>query len=551
MLIGKQGTEIYIPISNLGKMTISDFKVSDESGLQYQLMPEWDVDASREQKSGKCGIVNVGNGGYELCWGLGSLDGASTKEKLYTVSYKLSGLVKAYQDADGFNHMFVNPEISPTPDSVSVTFHAPHIALDSTNTKIWAFGYYGQIIFNLDGTFTASSTEPFAFKHSVIVMAGFNKGVFEIPIEENQELGLFEDVKKRAFEGSAYEQAGPKPKDWVELSSEKICNFFGMDVGKNAGWIEGTIVWSVLGLIVIIFIYLKSLVIKPLVYILSLKPLRVFLKRRKAEKKVEWFRAIPFNGSIASSQRVLNNFTYKSKPSINNAVSAYMMRLFNNGYLTIVEDNGNNAISIVKGVIDKTERTNTTDTTIEQAILSILNHASGNDNILQPKELKSYMKKNYTSASPLRQLTETAKITNTVEQDKLLGLKKFLKDFTLVGERNVGEVKLWNEYLVFATLFGMAKQVRKDFKQICPEYFQMSRAADMVLNNSVIVDSLISNFSYGTSRALRRIERKEFWDSVNSYSGSSSGYSSSGGGGRSSYSGGGGYSGGGRGGGVR
>ena len=56
---------------------------------------------------------------------------------------------------------------------------------------------------------------------------------------------------------------------------------------------------------------------------------------------------------------------------------------------------------------------------------------------------------------------------------EVLGMKLFLEDFTLANERHATEVALWKDYLVFAELFGIAKQVRKDMKQINPEYLKM------------------------------------------------------------------------------
>ena len=51
-----EGTEGYIPIENLGEMTISDFLVSDENG-PYTYIDNWNINASFDEKAGKCGIV--------------------------------------------------------------------------------------------------------------------------------------------------------------------------------------------------------------------------------------------------------------------------------------------------------------------------------------------------------------------------------------------------------------------------------------------------------------------------------------------------------------
>ena len=70
MDIDSEGTECYIVIGNLNGSEVRDLKVSDETGLDYVNLGDWDIDESRSYKAGKCGIVNKRNG-YELCWGLG------------------------------------------------------------------------------------------------------------------------------------------------------------------------------------------------------------------------------------------------------------------------------------------------------------------------------------------------------------------------------------------------------------------------------------------------------------------------------------------------
>ncbi len=48
-------------------------------------------------------------------------------------------------------------------------------------------------------------------------------------------------------------------------------------------------------------------------------------------------------------------------------------------------------------------------------------------------------------------------------------LKKYLKEFTLIKEREPIEVSLWNEYLMYAQIFGMADEVANQFKKLYPE----------------------------------------------------------------------------------
>ena len=63
------------------------------------------------------------------------------------------------------------------------------------------------------------------------------------------------------------------------------------------------------------------------------------------------------------------------------------------------------------------------------------------------------------------------------------------EDFSLIADRQIKELPLWNEYLVYATLFGIADKVCSDFSDVYPDYFNMNRMAGTMLhlvgNNSL------------------------------------------------------------------
>lgn len=53
----------------------------------------------------------------------------------------------------------------------------------------------------------------------------------------------------------------------------------------------------------------------------------------------------------------------------------------------------------------------------------------------------------------------------TDEYNKLLGLQKYLAEYSLIKQRYPIELVLWDKYLVFASLFGIADKVAKEFKE--------------------------------------------------------------------------------------
>lgn len=124
---------------------------------------------------------------------------------------------------------------------------------------------------------------------------------------------------------------------------------------------------------------------------------------------------------------------------------------------------------------------------------------------------------------------------------KWKALEKFLKDFGSFADKEVPEITLWEQYLVFATLFGCAKEVSKVMDMKFKEYNMNTDYSDTWVTNYYI-NELISN-SVRTSVASAQSAKYA------SQSSSSSGSWSSGSGGGGGFSSGGGSFGGGGGGG--
>ncbi|MDF2865411.1 MAG: hypothetical protein K0R72_220 [Clostridia bacterium] len=103
------------------------------------------------------------------------------------------------------------------------------------------------------------------------------------------------------------------------------------------------------------------------------------------------------------------------------------------------------------------------------------------------------------------------------EYNKLLGLEKYLKEYSLIKERYPIELVLWEKYLVFATLFGIADKVSKEFKE---ELLKQGYDEDYIYTTYPYIHMGIYSHALTTS--------------VSTMSGtaSSGGYSGGGGGGR-------------------
>ena len=120
----------------------------------------------------------------------------------------------------------------------------------------------------------------------------------------------------------------------------------------------------------------------------------------------------------------------------------------------------------------------------------------------------------------------------------LYALKAFLKDFSLLNERKMMEVKLWDKYMVYAHFFGIAEKVRKDMNEICPEYLQMSllsKSLDIAEAKEDVVymfsDAIYSSVNDAISQLFNRNRSGKDGHGVWSSLSGGDGYSGGGGGG--------------------
>jgi hypothetical protein len=115
--------------------------------------------------------------------------------------------------------------------------------------------------------------------------------------------------------------------------------------------------------------------------------------------------------------------------------------------------------------------------------------------------------------------------------EQVAGLKKYLKEFTLIKTREPIEVSLWNEYLIYAQIFGIADEVADQFKKLYPEIITEMDSYGYDYGDVIFINSITRNGIKSASAAKSRAE---------SYSSGGGGFSSGGGGGGSFGGGGGG-----------
>ena len=503
---GGDGTEFYIPVGNLGPMTIGQLQVS-ENGMAYESLGEkWDVDRSRSYKTNKCGIVPKRDG-VELCWGLGAKG-----NHVWTVRFFVTGLVQGYDDADAFNYMFVNRGMSPAPDHARVTivpaFDCPEWTYD--NTRVWAFGYYGDIHVK-DGAVVAETSEEMDNGCALIALVKFEKGLFEPAVVKG---GPFQDLLDSALDGSSYGDDGGG--EWfLVLFGLIFCGGFGVVI-----WVA---IASALG-----FKWKKS-----------------FFGKKKI---TEWFRDVPLGGNLLAAHYALTKGKrFEVSAPANNLIGAFFLRWIMNGQVNVQPD----PKSDKRVNLSFTAETVSEDD-VEESLYQMARKASGSNLILEKGEFEKWSTDNYKkmTAWPERALARgkswfhdkgylvkdyTLTAAGQVEACHLVEFQNYLKNFTLSDERAAIEVRLWKEYLVYAQLFGVADKVAQQFKKLYPAQFQ-----EVAQSSGMDTTTL-----YYTMRLTNSMTTKAFTNAVTK-AGNINGT-----GGHSSFGGGGGFSGGGFGGGGR
>ena len=501
-------TEWYVPIGNLGPMTVEDLSVSENGQAFESVGDHWNVDWSRSKKAGKCGIVRKRDG-VELCWGLGEYG-----DHKWSARFKVTGLVQALDDADAFNFMFVNPGLAAAPEHVRVVispaFNCPEWTYD--NTRVWAFGYYGDINVR-SGNIVAESAESFEYRSKLIALVSFNKGMFHPAVERG---GAFDDMLQAALDGSSYG-----------------------DDDDDFPWYIG-VFFALIAILPIFF-----LIYMGIANALGYKYKKSFFGKQKI---TEWYRDIPVEGDLFAAFYALEyGKRFAIQPSAKNLIGALFLRWILNKDITVVADPKS-----TKRVNLSFEADTSFPNDVEDALYRFARAASGENLILEKNEFERWSRKNYAkmTAWPDRAKARgknwfkvkhyIVRGTQTTEEGALearhvIEFKNFLKDFTLSNKREAVEVGLWKDYLVFAQLYGIADKVAEQFKKLYPAEFQEVVSSTGLDNYTMLY--LINHTNSISSSALQSAYAKAG--------------SVSGGGGHSSFGGGGGFSGGGFGGGGR
>ena len=493
------GSEWYKQLYNLENQNLYDFKVSmDGSPLKFKA---WDVDETLSEKSGYYGINYVSEG-LELCFGKGDM-----KRHQFTLTYTLSNMIINTSDSQVLYQTFL-PNV--TTDSFSVTVHSYYEFPDTLD--VWGYGYKGYAYVN-NGKIEMSN-EGSLNNNYVVLLVKFPLNTFNTS-NYSSSFTSFNDVYNKAEQGTFEYDYGNEP-DKVERFLEKI-------------------------FIIAQFLFPFIIIIGA---IYSFNEKKYGYKDNKVidKKNTPFFRDIPCNKDIyyANALIELNDFGYKE----GNILGAIILKWVRNNKIAF-KNQQTGIFNKDTSVIDLTMNP-TFDNELEKKLFDIMHEASV-DGYLEARELEKWSRKNYSRFLNLfskikdqeinrlkseghiykRTSRSECKKKNVMDDmiyedsTKLYGLKKFLKEFSSIDTKEVLEVHLWDEYLMFAYLFGMADKVAKQLKNMYPEIM-----AQQEFNYDTII--FVNNISTRSVMAASSAR-----SAAQSYSSGGGGFSSGGGGGGS------------------
>ena len=117
-------------------------------------------------------------------------------------------------------------------------------------------------------------------------------------------------------------------------------------------------------------------------------------------------------------------------------------------------------------------------------------------------------------------------------KEKWQGLKRYMEEFSLLKEREVPELAIWEKYLVYATAMGVADKVIKQLKIVYPDFENMSDSiATYSYMNLMLHTDFSSSFTNAMSSSIQSAH-STYSSTYSSGSGGGGGFSGGGGGGR-------------------
>lgn len=445
------GTENYHSYKNIGNSEFTNFTVTDETTC-YTTLTSWDVNASFEDKAYKCGINKLYDK-VELCWGISSY-GRHT----YTLKYTITNFVSELSDCQ-----VVYWELLPSGSSKRNAYVKIYSDFNyDIETPVWGYGNYGGTCYVYDGYIEMSSGGNLSSNEYMTILIKFPKGTFNTHNISNNNFEYYHNMAEEGATKYSNNSSG-------RLFTIIFILFFIVAIAKSISSTANS----------------------------NSTKLTFGSTGNKVPKDVPLFRDIPCKGDLFRAYFIAYNYNLMKKKT--DILGALLLKWLKENRISIKK--------VEVGKIFKKEDTciilnssSNFESELENKLYSMFFRAS-KDKVLQEKEFEKWCSRNYqdlldwfdsvltyerdiliqegkinfeetTSFKIFKSKKYIADDSLMEEAKELKGLKKFLEDFTLIDKRESIEVALFEDYLIFAQILGIAKKVASQFKKLYPEIIE-------------------------------------------------------------------------------
>lgn len=450
-----------------------------------------------------CYYALVYKGKFEIAWGVHAEDVTRT----YKISYKIIDAVKNYNDCSEFYWQFVSTDSEIPANKVTGTIKLPNIVGNLEELRVWAHG-------PLNGNIKKDSNDTVSFEVD--------------GLEENTMLEARVVTPKLVFgrnnntsNGYKLQSILDQEQEWADEANRKREEIQKRQENIRKTMIIGCIIFNIIGLILAVVIVKKIVKYH--------KKLQETPKIRP-EQELEYYRDIDGNETPAEAAFIYYFKNTGMQYNMSKVISATMLDLCMKKHIEFeVVANKKNQIRVILKK-DFPEGLVKDEKTIYELLQKVANKET---NSFTMKEFEKYASRHSSSVLGTFSKIETiaknlqeengnyskdlitksnswstkgvgyvflailsvismwllvipaivaavysfkiASRYNTLTQkgvnrkEELQGLKKYMEEFSMIDDKTVPELVLWEKYLVYATVFGIADKVLKQLKVVYPQ----------------------------------------------------------------------------------
>lgn len=495
------------------------------------------------------------SGEFEICWGTGLENSSATK--IYKISYTVLDAVAKHNDCAELYWQFVGEDFEIDAENVTGTITLPYKAETKEDIRVWGH------IETLNGEIYVTGLDKVEFE-----LNNYSSGRY-IEIRIAMPTEMIENTK-RMYNENKLETIISEETKWADEANARRQEQLKMEKTMK-------IIGIVVGVIIAVLLIMQTVK-----YIKTLKE----TKKLVPTEEYEYFREKPDKSTTPADALFLyNKGANIAYSSFGKVFSATLLNLILKKYFKISMKE--NKRGKEETTIKKTNR-NLEDLDYEEKRIALfVTKAMRGQNEVTIKELQKYISSHGELASSLIENTgkdvknkskneekydvEKARekmhytiittiyfmfalfliivfpisimlIVNAIlaicinnkisrltqkgidEREKWVGLKKYMEDFSLLNEKEIPALELWEEYLVYATVFGIADKVIKQLKIVYPEINEMDSFSTTSYIYLMSHTDFNSSFNIAISSSIS--------SAMSSGSGAGGGFSVGGGGGR-------------------